>query len=255
MRTNETYFEEVYARESKLKNAILNFLILISSYPRLIIEVFTRRRFGERYFSTISVIIVTALMFYLPFLMEGDLNLYRYQQLSRYGMSTMDGYGTWFAYAGLFLLFSIWHMYEIDKNGSVLKFQRFSLSTGQVHPFFLKIPFVSIKTIDIYIEPLPFFIGGYILSRFGQSIGTLLMICSIIHSLSHMAAYAKGESFLMDKVDEMIFNESLERVFVDDESSDKNRGVRVYSDKPTSPELRKKVVDAMLGKDDEAVAI
>src|SRR6056297_2426434 len=54
---NETYFRKVYRRFS-IKLILLSFFYQISSWPRLVIEVFIRKNMGERYFSIGQSIIV-----------------------------------------------------------------------------------------------------------------------------------------------------------------------------------------------------
>ncbi|UPT67660.1 MAG: hypothetical protein M0D57_03030 [Sphingobacteriales bacterium JAD_PAG50586_3] len=53
----------------------------------------------------------------------------------------------------------------------------------------------------------------------------------------------------MDKIDELILNEDLEKVFISDEDSD--RGVRFYGKKPTGKDLREKVFESFFEEDDD----
>lgn len=249
-------FTTVYQRDNKVKKAFNDFFLLISSYPRLLIEVFTRKQFGQRYFSMSSVITLTFIMLYLPFLFTGNYDFINPRNYSYRGGSFLGDYATWFIYTGAFFILSYIHIDEIDKHGSVFEAKRFSLSTGILHPIFNKINlFENPRMKETIIEPAIFFIPGFILWKFDQNIGIVLMICSIIYSLSYTAAYNNGNNFIMDKLDQMIFNEELEKVFLHDAQPQNARGVKMYSDKPTEEELRQKIYESVSDDEETAVAI
>lgn len=258
MATKST-FMLIYQRDNKVKKALNDLLVVIASYPRLLIEVFTRKQFGQRYFSATSVLLLTFLMLYLPFVLSGSFvfALPRYYGNEAVDKDFFSGYTTWFIYTGVFFVFSIIHLLEIAAKGSVFEGKRFSLSTGVLHPIFEKIPapFGIARLREILVEPLPFLVLGFILWKFGQNLGMLLMICSVMYSLSYVAAYNGGDNFIMDKMDQIIFNEELEKTFVQNIKPEQTRGVRVYSDKPTSEDLRQKIYETMAEEEESAVAI
>ncbi len=256
---SKTAFQLVYQRDNKVKKALIDLTMVLASYPRMLIEVFTRKHFGQRYLSLPSIIILTLLMLYIPFVV-GAHN-FTFTIPRNYGDESIDtyffkDYSTWFIYTGLFLVFSIIHVIEVRAYGSVFEGKRFSLSPGVLHPIFDKIPltFGMPRLKEILVEPLPFFVLGFILWKFDQSLGMLLMICSIIYSLSYVAAYKGGDDFIMDKLDQVIFNEELEKVFVFNELPENARGVRVFSDKPSSRELRQKIYQTMSENEEIEVA-
>lgn len=253
--SSKNTFTIMYQRENKVKKLLYDFFMLISSYPRLLIEVFTRKQFGQRYFSQTSVVILALIMLYLPFFFTGNFDFVHPKR--NYGEgSFMGSYATWFIYTGAFFILSYLHLTEIEKHGSVFEGKRFSLSTGNLHPIFHKIKiFESERMKEIIVEPAVFFILGFILWKFDQNIGMVLMICSVIYSLSYVAAYNGGDNFIMDKLDQMIFNEELEKVFMHDTEPEKARGVKMFSDKPTAQDLRQKIYEVVSENEETAVAI
>lgn len=253
MPTKDNYFEFVFRRENKIKKSLLEFFFSISSYPRMLLEVFTRKCFGERYFSILSVVIAGLLMFYLPFALTGNFDLSLPEHYRHSEKTFWEKYATWYIYTIAFLLFAGRHLDEIKKYGSIMKHQRFSLSTGFVNPLFEK--FTSLfpnPLVKVFLEAFPFFIGGVILWNYGQPIGMMLMVSAVIYFFSYVYAYEKGRDFVMDKLDEMLFNEELEKAFVQDLGPDKTRGVNVFSEKPSSEEMRDKTYRSMAGADETA---
>lgn len=292
------YYRTVFRRENVLKARVLDFFLTISSYPRLLIEVFIRKNFGERYFSYATAITITILMIFYPVVMSsvssrmshpfgsvspsgnpmlpqnGGLFGITPSQISpnqsnpfapnSFGNQAQENgpngnsnpyskYVTWY----LFLLAFIWVSFlrhrETQRNPSVFDFARFSLYTGDIHPFFsnLKAAKGNMRAVEIFYEPLGFFIAGIILWVFGQSLGWLLVLSSLCYCLSYAGAYERGDNFVMDKIDEMILNEEMENAFIHDESADKTRGVRFYAKKPSSERLRRKLEETMVEEDED----
>lgn len=57
------YFQTMFQRTNGIKMIILDFFLSIASWPRLMIEVFIRKNFGERYFSLAAAITITVILF------------------------------------------------------------------------------------------------------------------------------------------------------------------------------------------------
>lgn len=248
------YFREMYGRQNMLKSYALTFLLGISSPFRLILEPFLRKHMGERYFSSFNVITVGIVLLIIPFMGQGTLLMwYRYSQYDGYSNMLIDfllKYTTWYAFVFAFLYYSNIRRIEIKRDPSVFDFGKFSLSSGRIHPFFFKLKIggrsFTIREIETLVEPGLFFIGGLLLYLFGQNVGLLFIISSIVYSLSYFGAYYKGDNFVMDLIDDGIVSEEHYRGLVLDEPVDKTRGVRFYTHKPTSREDREKLSAAFV---------
>lgn len=246
------YFRQVYRRENVLKDFIYAAFYKLASYPRMLIEVFIRRNFGQRYFSPATAVTIMVVLFLWPVM------VYRIFQsngrlLSDLGIEEPNwlwAYSGWYLLLVAFGYFAYLRYKEIKQNPSVFDFGRFSLCTGDIHPLFYKLKIFgktpSIRKIEIWCEPALFFLIGLLLGLTGQRVGGLLMDCSILYALSYAAAYKQGDDFVMDKIDETIMNEELENAFVNDATSDNTRGVRFYSHKPDAKSLRRKVAESMI---------
>lgn len=227
------YYSTVYKRQNVLKMSILNFFLVISSYPRLMLEVFLRKNMGERYFNLASAITVAIIFGIAPFLV--GRSYYSFGQM-------LSEQKLYYAFLALFLVFSYLRHLEVKREPSVFDFARFSASSGRIHPIFFKIQLFgkkpSIRTVEIYYEAMPFFLAGILLAitEISPLLGLLFIICSLIYSFSHSGAYMIGDDFIMDRIDEIISNEDLAAAFIKDEVSP--RGFRWYGKKPNSQELR-----------------
>jgi hypothetical protein len=166
----------------------------------------------------------------------------------------MPHYLGWYIFIALFLAVSLRHKRDMARNPSVFDFAKFSLASGTIHPLFFKIKLPGIETnyrsIECLLEPLPFFIAGVLLALIGQALGWLLIVVSIYYGMGYVAAYHIGDNFVMDKIDEMIVNQKLERAFVDEASEDETLGFRFRGKRPDDREMRKKIMPLMV-EDDE----
>lgn len=249
------YYQSVFRRRNVLKEFILATFLEVSSVPRLLLEVFIRRNFGERYFSVFVATCSTILLIGYPLYVFRIELMYEYYE-AFHGVDRwtdfpiwdfLKKYFTWYLFTGLFVYMCIRRDREIKRQPSVFDFARFSLSTGEIHPAFMDFKIrgskPDIRTVETIIEPSFFLAIGLVFWVFGQSLGPLLVICSIIYSGSYMAAYYVGDHFVMDKIDEMICNEEMVASFVEGKQATETRGMHFYGRRPADPEQRRQVVE------------
>jgi hypothetical protein len=237
------YYRELFMRVNVLKAFIATCFFTICSYPKLVIEVFIRQDFGERYFTLASALSVAAILFVLP-------------AVTSMGMLLADPLGfigtdfTWYAYLAAYIFFS-WKRYkEVQNNPGVFEFAKVSVSSGTIHPFFKRFRIFgkepSLRVIEIGLEPLMFFIAGLILHVLAQKLGMLLIVCSVLYSLSYYSAYLRGDNFIMDRLDQVMYSEQQEGFFTRGEEP---KGTRFYFKRPPSDELGKKLSDWLKAED------
>lgn len=253
MKRNQ-YFDTMFRRRNVIGEAILNFFYSFSSWPRMLLETPIRTNFGERYFTFSGALILAVVLGLFPLLKYTDLRIltglidyeYRFNALSFLGH-----YLTWYAFLGYFLLAAIQRREEIKYLPSVFDFARFSQSKGDIHPWFLgrKIngEWVDLRMITTVLEPgLYFAIGLPLWFLFAQPLGMLLMICSIIYSLSYVASQQIADNLMMDEIDQIIVREEIGNVIMEGRNAANARGVSFEGRRPADPELRRRVVDALL---------
>ena len=249
MMKKNLYYQRLYRRDSLVNEFLDHIILAIASPFKLLIEVFIRRHFGERYFRLSSVISTTAFMFLIPGLLIWLSN----------GVSILEddesrsSYATWFIYALLFFVMGMWRESEITRSYSNFDFTRFSLSSGQTYGLFVKLGTVNgkpnFRRIETLIEPAPFFIAGIILAVLGQNLGYLLIFSSLMYSYSYAASYRIGDDFVLDKIDEMITNQELEKTLLDGVEEGTSDTFRYRGSKPADPDLRKKLLSSMVVDD------
>ena len=253
------YYATVFRRSNVIKDALLGFFMTIASYPRLLLEVFVRKNFGERYFSLASAITVAVIVGAIPILVN---SVGRYSRFD-FGDLITDHF-TWYIFLAAFLVMAFKRQREVDREPSVFDFARFSLSTGQVHPKFYELKIFNKKEgskvtkigpddrqISILLEPLLFFGIGLLLALMHQLIGVLIIVASICYSLSYVAAYRIGDNFVMDKIDELICSEELTSSFVEGRDPSQTRGFNAYGRKPADPDMRRKVAETFFEQESE----
>ena len=248
------YYRTVFRRKNAIKEFLLTFFLGVASWPRLLLEVFIRKNFGERYFSFSTAIIMTVILAIFPYAIAQAQS---YSSFGGGGISFWSFVGhnlTWYIFLALFIIVCLRRRHEVKRLPSVFDFERFSLSAGIVNPAFFTIKLggkdPDIRTVETLIEPAFFLIIGVVLALMAQSVGVLIVVCSIIYSLSYFGAYYIGDNFIMDKIDEMICNENLVASFVDGRKPEETKGFNAYGRKPDNKEFRRRVVDSFF-EDDE----
>jgi hypothetical protein len=245
------YYQEMFGRINRLKIVLLDFFLAASATFRIPIEMLIRKNFGERYFSLFLSVVIGVALFAYPSL---------FNNYNRYGETDtgtlLKYYSTWYLYAVVYTycLFKRWQ--EVRHEPSVFDFARFSLSNGKIHPFFINLTNAeqpNIRRIETLYEPGVFFIGGAILAYFSQPIGFLFLVCAVVYSLGYVAAYAKGDDFVMDIIDNMICNQELSETFV--EGNESPTGFKFYGTRPDDKKMRDDMYDTMTGEDEEEPTI
>lgn len=252
------YYHIVLSRRNVIKEFILNIFLEIASGPRLLLEVFTRTKFGERYFSFSQAIILTIVLALFPIIKSNMSGFYSYpyRREETDGILTILWHNfTWYAYLGAFMYQCFKRREEIKREPSVFDFARFSLSTGVVNPAFYDFK-INGKTptprqVSILLEPAIFLGFGILLAIFQQSLGYLLIFCSITYSLSWKAAFYRGDQFIMDKIDQLIANEETARSFIDGRKPEETRGFETYGKRPENTDFRRKVAESFFEYDDD----
>lgn len=236
------YYRTMLRRENGVKLVFNAIFFYFASYPRLLLEVFIRKDFGERYFKFSSALTVAVLLALFPLATN-----FR-------GKEIMPDYLLWYAFLIAFVGFSFKHRRDQERNPSVYDFKKYSLDNGKINPFFYKLvegwSKGNTRLIECYLEPAGFFVLGFCLLAIGQSLGGLLIVSSIFYGGGYAAAYTAGDHFVMDTIDDIILNEELESSFMNDKSGDETRGFRFVGRKPQDQDLRRRVYDHMTEKDE-----
>lgn len=252
-KNNQGYYRTMSGRVNAIKIFIYQWADFLSSYPRLLLEVFIRKNFGQRYFNFMSVITVSVLLALWP-----HYNPFRL--MDPYGVQepATKGYMLWYVFLAAFVLVSIKRYIEVLNGPSVYNFDKYSLYSGDTLPFFYNLNIGgksgNSRLIETLLEPAPFFIAGLLLNAIGQKLGGLLMVSSVIYSLGYMGAYASGDNFIMDKIDEIICNEELGNTMVEGMAAKDTRYFQMRGKVPESKIMRRKIAD-MIGEQREPVEV
>ena len=256
MNKTERYIKTVIKRRNALKEAVFNFFLNICSWPRLLLDVFLRRNMGERHFSMSQALMLAVILAALPWYYSDTLR-YAYHDS---GFSLFfTRFLTWYVYLAGFLYMSFLRNEEVRRLPGVFDFARYSRAEGSIHPKFYGINFggkpVSVHTIETVLEPGLFFSIGFILWTIGQPVGILLMVCSIIYSLSYIAAYDQGTNYLMDIIDDGIVQEELAKSITEGRDARDTRGFNFHGRRPADPETRRQVADMLTATEETVEAV
>lgn len=244
----------ILSRENTLKNFVLMLFLGMSSYPKLLLEVFIRRNFGIRYFNLGSALTVLLLALTIPVWVT---------QLSEFGIGHAGNF--WIKYTSLYA-FLIAFCYQCYKRKREQKFapspyslERVSYYSGDIDNRFRTREIFGIDTtqrnIEIFYEPGLFLAIGIVLAVLGQALGYLLVFCAIVYSVSYYTSYKMADGMILSKIDEMIQNQEMEAMFVDEKSPLQTRGANIPGRKPESRENREALLKYFQDKEaDMAVA-
>lgn len=262
------YYRSLMRRENIIKNFFLSLFDFWASGSRLLLEVFIRKDFGERYFRLSAAMILIVEFGLLPFLfvfLQRKFGAFMNEApavdvwsdepapvAEPVEPSLWAGYIGWYIFLGLFLLFSIKHYLDKKRQPSSFDFQKFSLYSGTLQPYMLNIPFFKTENNrfrECIAEPLVFAVIGILLILIHQHIGWLILICSFLYGMSYVASYQRGDNFVLDIIDEKISNEEMERSFVDGLTSDDTRGFEFRGQRPSSKQYRRDLLPSIIVDD------
>lgn len=227
-------------RGNHIFDIITGILFSLSSYPSYIVEVFLRKKFGERYFTTTHAISISIVMLWIWF------------SIGKQGREFI-GF-TWLIFTALFLYKSIRHRMEIKKYGTAYNFDRFSYSDGEILPFWWNIIDTKIfgKTITrykilIYLEPAIPVISGLFLFAipFTRGVGILLFISGLLFSFRSFMKAHVARNNLLDMIDDQIIMEAKHDVIVEEKPMSETKGISFPIELPKSQKLRQELSNSM----------
>jgi len=249
------YYRAVSGRKNSIKDMIGAFFYGLSGYPRILLEVFIRKNFGERYFTLSAASVNFIVLFFIPFFMDMIPNRGYYGGSDTSFGDVILKNITWYLFLATYIYFCILRWKEIKKSKRIYDFTRYSLSDGTTDPRLSSIKIngkqVDNRTLETLIEPAFFFVIGVILLICVQKIGLLLILASIIYSLSYYYAYRHGDNFVLDKIDEMISIKNMYKSFVDGLNPDETDGFKTRGERPKDAGYRRKLVEEMIVDDDD----
>jgi hypothetical protein len=248
----QTGFRKAQPRSSFVSDTVLPFFSNWASRPRLLLEVFVRKNFGRNYFNMGSVfsvlwrvVVFPIVVYYGPKLWKflfghetyedaiirtykaSSKNYWLYELERRkeahkvtFNTEFWGTYGTWYILALAFLVFAIirWSETRSGKNNS----HHQSTYMGDIHPLFFKLDFLgkaNERNIAILYEPMLFIIVGFILTKFGQNVGWLIIVSAIFYSLGNYADYRFADGVLTTTTDQIKNNEAIKRYFEDTDNN------------------------------------
>ncbi len=153
----------------------------------------------------------------------------------------------------IYLGLSIKHRMEISKYGTTYDFKRFSLSQGEIAPFWYRLigqKILGIKIneymIHIVFEPaLGFLVGSLLLIfPFSRLVGGVLIFSAICFAIKNFTQAQLGRNWVLDIIDDKICNELNHDIFIEDKPSQETKGVYLPIELPKEEETRKIIYDA-----------
>ncbi|MBT1689875.1 hypothetical protein [Dawidia soli] len=245
------YYRFAYRRSLVINSFLSNSFVSACSWPRLLLEVFLRRDMGERYFSLASAITIATLLAVGPVADSLFSFLFMKRHVFIWPSLNWDMI-SWYAFIAAFISFSLKRNREIKRDANTFDFSRFSLSSGEIDPWFSEVKLfgrvATPRSIETLYEPGMCFLAGVGLVLLWQPVGYLIIVCSILYSLSYVAAYRIGDNFVLDKADEIIAGKNQFRAFVDDTGID---GFRFRSRKPESRADRERFIHSFSALDED----
>jgi hypothetical protein len=240
-----TYYRDVLQRKGALSEKIASIINGICSYPRLLLEVFIRRNFGQRYFSMLHVWIVTLFCGSIP-LLTGKLFFKRLHGMD----DVIQHFWDWYLFLGLFLVFSFIRRSEIKSDPEVKDFSKYSLYEGDVANFFWNLGgrAWSPRQVETLLEPGAFFLIGLVLLFIGLPVGGLILVSSVMYSFGYSIAYNQGDHYILDLIDQKLLNKALMQTFVEGEKDYK--GFRFRGLRPVDENLRQELIKEMVEEEE-----
>lgn len=249
--STQSTFRTYFQRSSRFNQLLLPLVLNLTSYPKLIIEVFIRTNLGERYFSKFAVILISLFLIGVP-------NIPLLKDFFGGGYGDWKPFISWYAFAAAFMYFSYRRWKEVETGPSAFDLKKYSLSSGNIHLAYLKFILktglsatrrgkveegLDLRIIEIYIEPLSFLLPGIILLWMGQLIGIVIIFCSICYWANSAVCYKIGDDFILDTLDGIMINEDMSDTFLTTKQDGNSKGFRLQARKPATQEVRETIIE------------
>ncbi|MEM6721114.1 MAG: hypothetical protein AAF611_17425 [Bacteroidota bacterium] len=228
-------FVETHFGKPNLIVALLkDFFLFIAIYGSSVVEVFLRKRFGERYFSLSHSVILIFLILYFGNFLSKVLNI-------------ENSFIILIIFMIIYLGFSLKHRMEISKYGTTYDYKRFSLSNGEIASFWNKLigqsaygVKISEYSVRVVLEPAIPFIVGFILSFFSlfALVGITLMLSAICLAIKNFMQAQIARNWVLDIIDNKIANETKHDLFITGKSSRETKGVYLPIELPKDKQTR-----------------
>ncbi|MEQ9300443.1 MAG: hypothetical protein RIF33_17855 [Cyclobacteriaceae bacterium] len=235
------FFASFGKRDNIILDLIVGILGVIGHYTAMIVEVFFRKRFGERYFTLGTVFWV----FLILFLIANNPRILMVLPISFMPPADFDYPLMIFAFA--FLVRGVMQRLEISKYGSTYRLDRFSLSQGEFLPFFyerMNTKLVGIevnsRTIQILFEPVVPIILGIVLVQidFTFMLGTILLITGLTMMARQFARVQGGREAVLDIIDQRLVAMDKASILLDRKSGSETHGITLPVALPDDEEVR-----------------
>jgi hypothetical protein len=244
------FYSVMFGRQNAIKNFIYGFFIAIASWPRLLLEVFVRKEFGERYFSFSTSCIIFIILAGYPYALAYAHSFGRVSVFDILWENLL-----WYMFLFSFMYCCFQRRKELNKRPKTYSKNYFSLSSGIANPKFdyNKIFGTQVKSYYIVtlIEPGIFFVIGVLLILIHQkTLGITLTICSIIYSISWRAQYAICHNKMLELFDIGICHDEMTSS-LSGKSPDKTKGFNSYSRRDVDEDEAEKLFSDEDANDDE----
>ena len=241
------YQKAMMRRKNPIADHIVNFIYNLTTVPKLTLEVFIRKSFGERYFSFAMGIITCIVLSVLP---------YFFPTTDKYPFSIFQMIGAnllWYGYVGALVTVLIIRKREIAREPSVFDFAKYSLYQGKhvnwyIEYIILKIPYLTPRVIDKVVDPGFFFLIGLLSILLNSPfLGVWLIFSSLCYHLSNTIAYHQGDHFVMDLIDGDLVVRQMENSLVFNMSPEETQGFSIYGRRPVKMEDRRAIYEKYFG--------
>lgn len=257
---SKSFFTDVIRRDNPIVSFITGIFFSTVAYPKMTLEVFIRKNFGERYFNLASAWLIAIFLMLVSF--GGALLSNLFAKLFGGYSRDMDWhifnshFITWYLFIIGFLYFSYQREKEVKRSGnSTFDFEKFSLYSGDIDPRFeefkIKGQKADIRQIETLLEPGLFFVIGIFLWFIGQALGVLLVVCSIFYCLGNWANHKRHDNFVLDVIDKLIIDKEAVSAYADNMQPQQTRGVRFYAKRPKNEFFRRKVAENFKSGNDD----
>ena len=246
----------VLHRENMWKPVLQHLIIGFSSYPALMVEIFSRHKFGQRNFSLSSCVLALTLLLFLGVVYTDWLDIIGMLFGVR-GRSFRPNGSEIFLLLFIIAAFiqAIRHKKEQMRFGRTVDFERYSRSNGEPYAYWYKLERylpnfllsrLPLNSVNIwrYYEPFAAILIGIVLLPipFTRLLGVLLIICGLFYYWRTSIQYAGGYEYILDLIDEMIVSEHTREFMSPEPELDNSHGVHVYAPMPDDPNLRERLM-------------
>jgi len=130
-----------------------------------------------------------------------------------------------------------------QKNGE--RWHSYCQGISRLQPYLIRVPKITLKDIDLYLDPAVLILTGFAVAATGDSYGHFIVLNGVALMIEQRLVYNRHHNLMLDQIDQMIVSEQLSTALSGVEDIDQTQGFIVPGAASWSDKERQMVTNSL----------